>query len=105
MEQLIKDLEAATEGRSGLDERIYEAVKTDLTPPGHSYSQSLDAALTLVPEGCDWASGHGKNSDGDVVTFACVGKEDVAASAYDATASTPALALCIAALKAREQTA
>lgn len=54
---------------------------------------SLDAALTLVPEGWDWVI----NSDG-----ACTLEHpDHAVPLVEAFAATPALALCAAALRAR----
>lgn len=56
------------------------------------YTASIDAALTLVPEGLQFYL-----SRGDYATAATVGREQE----WHATAATPALALCAAALRAR----
>lgn len=59
------------------------------------FSVSIDAALTLKPKGCGWTVG-------ESITFICeaiVFGQDIHKSAE---AATPALALCIAALRARE---
>lgn len=65
-------------------------------PPFPSPTASLDAALTLVPEGWDWCLSRGTGepavasmSPADRVSGPCV------------TCATPALALCAAALRAR----
>ena len=58
------------------------------------YTTSLDSAVTLVPEGCAWRAGCAI----DFTPVAVVFGHDVHA---DADASTPALALCAAALRAR----
>ena len=65
-----------------------------------AYTASIDAALTLVPDGDGWGIDFGPNS-----TFA---KPDVfwwsaSVGAEDAEGATPAIALCIAALKARPE--
>lgn len=57
------------------------------------YTASLDAALTLVPDEYDWVIG--KTNSG-LTVYAKVGPN------IEEFADTPALALCIAALKARE---
>jgi hypothetical protein len=60
------------------------------------YTTSLDAAVTLVPEGMEWTITH-KNRDLDRPSV-FVGRS-LDWSSEDA--STPALALCAAALRAR----
>lgn len=60
------------------------------------YTASLDAAMTLVPEG--WFL-NGVYENGEGRTYATLRKCNLAA----AVAATPALALCAAALKARAQ--
>lgn len=62
------------------------------------FSASIDAALTLVPEGWDWGIGAmaGKG-------FALLAKPNSTKPGVTVTnIATPALAICIAALKARE---
>lgn len=63
-----------------------------------AYTTSLDAALTLVPEGWVWSvhkySGAPPACEGDVA-------RDMHSLTTNAAGHTPALALCIAALKAR----
>lgn len=58
------------------------------------YTASIDAALTLVPEGWKWAV-TSRNS-------ACCHEQHVAPLNW-AYAPTPALALCIAALRAQQK--
>jgi len=59
-----------------------------------AYTASLDAAMTLVPEGFDWIIGH---TNGGLTIHAEVGDRE------QRFAATPALALCAAALRARVQ--
>lgn len=56
-----------------------------------AFTKSIDSALTLVPEGCDWAAGTTVTE----LTFATIGFD------RPVHAKTPALAICAAALKAR----
>lgn len=101
---LIERLEAATEGSRELDAEIashygglsgmsYETWEAVEAHAPH-YTTSLDAAIQLVREGCAW---------GVEVRFGRLGsrawvKPDLPFS----EGNTPALALCIAALRARE---
>lgn len=59
-----------------------------------TYTTSLDAALTLVQEGWSWRCANLPSGRG----FASLGTQK---SGQDIVGATPALALCIAALKAR----
>jgi hypothetical protein len=68
----------------------------------------IDAALTLVPEGCGWVAGYGQvRSDeplggAQITRHAKFAGYDVANDVIaEAEAATPALALCAAALRAR----
>lgn len=71
-----------------------------------NYSDSLDAAMTLIPAGRGWLVGFGRTRPDEPV-----GGAQITASAYDflksgdiiaeAEAATPALALCAAALRTR----
>ena len=76
--------------------------RTDLTRKHYlaawapDYTRSLDAALTLVPEGCAFDVG----CEIDFTPFARVFGHDIHADEF---AATPALALCLAALRARAQ--
>ncbi len=120
--ELIAKLEAATEGSRELDLEIAMICGHDLssgftptfayhgdtpvyewsTGETPSYTTSIDAALTLVPEGwyvatiAQWRSGPGPR-----IWAATLNAEPGADAGYrHATRSSPALALCIAALKA-----
>ena len=101
-DNLIARLEAATEGSRELHAETaglrwnsvgfyYHQNGVDHTGP--NYTTSLDAALTLVPEEFDWTLGH---TNSGLTIHAQVGPK------IECFADTPALALCIAALKARE---
>ena len=89
MDDLIARLEAAKEGSRELDIAIFRAItdKPRIRPP---FSTSLDAALTLVPERCPWA-----------VESAGVVELGTVNGPVEGFAATPALALCIACLRAR----
>ena len=133
MKDLIAKLEAAPEGSRELDVEIAVAVgHVDPTctydkerdcvewlephemglsePMGallHDYTFSIDAALTLVPEGWNvWLLGVAQQISNGVFShepkpFAEVmNAKEVVLGAH---ASTPALALCIAALKALDK--
>lgn len=79
------------------DGRIVEA-------PFH-YTASLDAAASLVPEGLSWQSGRRCHSDdgwfGHSIVWEPSDPRDDEAMRFMASAATPALALCAAALRAR----
>lgn len=71
--------------------------------PAPRYTSSIDAAVTLVPEGEEWAvicSRHKVGREGFLTNVAWVGLEQI--DTAEPQGATPALALCIAALKARE---
>ena len=115
MDDLLKRLEEATEGSRELDAEIgetlgiepawygpygyYDAAK-DAPREHEHYTTSLDAALTLVPEGWDWAI----VSDDQASVYrrkkSSGGYEEIFDSPVEA--ATPALALCVASLKAIE---
>ena len=110
MSDLLARLEAATEGSSMLDNAIYDALwglprmggdyRGHTVPiPPEPYTTSIDAALTLLPEGWKWSV------DSSGCAWVCPVDAD---SAYTEMiviggVTIPALALCIAALKARER--
>jgi hypothetical protein len=98
MDDLIQRIEAAEGADRALDLEIALLVGTKARN-GHlnianHYTASIDAALTLVPEGYDWSL---DNFDGDQgMPRAWVCKDG---PFYIATAAIAALALCAAALK------
>lgn len=106
-DDLIARLEAATGPSFALDCEISKAAGSAAWPP-RAYTASIDAALTLVPDGCGWSAGWGQ-----ILPDKPMGEARITRNAhfigYDANydvivkanAATPALALCIAALRAR----
>jgi hypothetical protein len=72
------------------------------------YTGSIDAALTLVPEGAIWEVGHkvhyprpARAPDRANYAFVNVGKPGAVKSFDGKSVATPALAICAAALRAR----
>jgi hypothetical protein len=115
VERLIARLEMATEGSRDLDDAIFDLLhpprieNVELPEgfgegPPHNfgrwtpeYTASLDAALRLVPEDTDWCVGVGSPG-----YAAGLGEIDDDGPKHVGRAATPALALCIAALHARQ---
>lgn len=107
IDEMIARLEAATEGSDELDSAISDCVSGQTESYG-CYTRSVDFALTLVPEGFAvrdfsiWPKmrstvtvlGAHLESDGLYWHHGGDGR-------WEAEGATPALALCIAALKAR----
>jgi hypothetical protein len=115
-EELIVALEKAERPSRKLDAEVALVVgwkvvvgDTWMGPHGEiavpEYTTSIDAALTLVPEGWRWAVGD--KDDRTDVPWAQVFRTDLETGELvmfaedDCYPATPALALCIAALKAR----
>lgn len=117
-DELIAALEAADEGSRELDDAIADAIwgqRQPITRPGGHmrmcwqrdtafpcsispyFTTSLDAAVTLVPDGWEW---HVSASGKVVVRIDESGLDE---HYIQANARTPALALCIAALRARRR--
>ncbi len=112
MADLADRIEAATEGSRELDAEIalaigwqncipcdFNGIKHRMggilnAPP---FSRSVDAALSLVPEGWDWATG----SNGANRGHSLLASRDDTDREIEADAATPALALCAAAIRAR----
>lgn len=91
---LIEALERAEGPSRELDRAIWYALQDEMTgDPSKSpaFTASIDAALTLVPEGFSWAVG----SDGGASVFGPGGHM------FKGLAATPAIALVIAALRAK----
>ena len=128
---LIERLEAATEGSRELDAEIWETLggKIEIRyaskgPEGHveqkrwidkdgtwwqtslgtqtHFSTSLDAALTLAPEGWIWEVSNGYAAIAPVGWADHHGEVANDVGGSEANGNTAALALCIAALKARQ---
>lgn len=115
---LIARLERAEGADRGLDSAIHaEMLLTGWTPEfwdesladpelinpsipeARPYTSSLDAALTLVPEGWDWIVFGAGGAD-----VWKVGPGNELHRIDETYAATPALALCIASLRARSAT-
>jgi hypothetical protein len=117
--ELIAQLEAASEGSRALDVEILIYLKPNRAPHPEGmrgfviptdepydcpisapyYTSSLDAALTLVPEGKEWTIG--RYQEGRTWFEACIGKPGAVENEVVVEANTSPLAVCIAALKAR----
>lgn len=88
-----------------LDHWVERALKNRWATP--AYTASLDAALTLVPEGCDWLftgsrSGDLTESPGKPFYGAILEKPTSSKPVGDGKSrANAAIALCIAALRAR----
>jgi hypothetical protein len=100
LSELIERLEKATEPDDKLDTNINAAVlrTVERFEPFPAYTSSIDAALTLVPEGYGW---HLWSPD-NWLPAAEVRNGERVYYGLTAQAGLPAIALCIAALKARE---
>jgi hypothetical protein len=119
IDELIARLESAAEGSRDFDYRIaqvignkwMEGVREGDSPPFAPrsiadrtiprYTTSVDAALTLVPDG--WVVANISQND-NRLWWTCLNRGY--RTSYDATAiagdlATPALAVCVAALRAR----
>ena len=99
LETLIARLEAATEGSRELDGEIYSAMSGKATGLNNAddYTTSIDAALTLVPEGYDWDVGR---LNGRYIADVSRKVSEEGWLNQHARGPSSALALCIAALKA-----
>jgi hypothetical protein len=110
LDDMISRLEAATEGSRELDRLLHNTLRDPDDPITaddvaadprlesviRAFTSSLDAAMTLVPEGWAWVVS--KNGTATVTTEATDATRYRRESGH---ATWPALALCIAALKAR----
>lgn len=102
--ELIAKLEAATGPSRELDHEIAYTVKwnghwrgPEAIPP---FLASIDAALLLVPDDMWWTAGGCKREQ-----HASVGYEDLdLGDVFEGFGANPAIAVCIAALKAKQGT-
>jgi hypothetical protein len=100
----IDALEKATEGNDILNTLIAEAVGDDLYALTRNYTTSLDAALTLLPTDWGWSVGEASHPKATgAYTAWLYRKARKAPTSLYADAPTAALALCLAALRARQQ--
>lgn len=68
-----------------------------------SYTASIDTAMTLVPEGLMWSVQTDFGLPGRARLWGSVLPSQAAARSWNTDGATPAIALCIAALRARSQ--
>lgn len=114
MDALIARLEQASYGSRELDYAVLGALEGKTVPGGWAtyadyempslmrapyYTTSLDAALSLIPE--DWREWHITKRIGENVAQLTESQGLSIAVRGTGIAATPALALCIASLKAR----
>lgn len=117
---LIGRLKAATGPDPDLDAEIWMTLNPDwrsfartkvggwftkdgATRPASAYTDSIDAALTIVPMSLYWLIGCGKVTPGEPLYGAQVLRHDGSVVAEAESDATPAIAICIAALKARNE--
>lgn len=113
LDELIARLESATEGSDDLDEAIWTGL---LASKGGrtaamlgknpqfgdlGFSRSIDAARALVPEGLDWLIGSGKSRPDEPLCGAIIKSKDGDDLGTGEHASSVAIALCVASLRAR----
>lgn len=98
LEQLAARVEAATGPDYALEFDIARTLKRAAHPP-KNYTASLDAAMSLVPEGATWELDCGTEQSTATV-FAPIADEPGWVTDAPAQAATPALALVAAALRA-----
>ena len=109
MSDLAKRIEELEGPRFALEQEIFRVVNPQATaqskPP--AYTASLDAAMSLVPEGWGFRFGElfwVKTDSGEIKSCAKGGVAEMLATDVLSIgkAATPALALCAAAIRARE---
>lgn len=102
MEELIERLKSASTADRELDQAIHIALEGNTVVP--AYTGSLDAARQTVPAGIYWMVGLGKRSEaeplGGAATFRPMEDDPMTIGEH----AEPAIALCIAGLKARMPT-
>lgn len=112
MRDLIEKLQSAAGPSFELDKAIWCALNPDHDPTTYNgdprwkpYTQSIDAAVTLVPDGWAWFAQWigGEFSEGDArLWIPSQRTRGLLKENFDArSCANPAIALCIAALRAR----
>lgn len=105
LQELIARLEKASAGDRDLDSEIHfvitDGVGCGASRSGPHYTTSIDAALTLVPKGMHYEIDTFPNGKGEPQYLALVAKP-LDLSVGWSEGKTDALALCIAALEARQ---
>jgi hypothetical protein len=105
LDDLLSALEAATEGSRELDTMIERAIDRKMWDRWIPfYTRSIDAAMTLIPPNTFWHVGAGKTRDDEPMYGAMIqeAKFDGKELGIGETNASPALALVIAALRARK---
>ena len=104
MTELARRCEDAEGPDRNLDAMIHFAIKNGIgcgmAQDAPAYTSSLDAAMTLVPEGCDGMLGVPPARRKCNQIWAQVWDARKGQSRNESVGSTPALALCSAALRA-----
>ena len=102
MSELIEQLEHATEGNAELDRAVGEATcRGYFDQPclgAYDFTRSIDTAASLIPLGWSWRVGV---SERHTFAFVALGRSYPTNANVNVEARTPAIALCIAALKLR----
>jgi hypothetical protein len=95
---LAERVEALTGPNFAVEQQVHAALGGDTLVVSKPFTASLDAAMSLVPEGCMAAIVRFSNGTGRANLHKGA---DVGGEGIDARAATPALALTAAALRAR----
>jgi hypothetical protein len=101
LEELADRCEMAKEADRGTDAEIYWLIETGINvyrPEAPQYTSSIDAAMTLVPEGHKWKLGYGRYVPHVAEVVDYVSHTGTYVAECD---GNHALALCAAALRAR----
>lgn len=106
LDEVIKKLEAAPGPDRTLDEEIWRSHGGSPYSYTPTYTASIDAAIRLVPSGWDWqVYSNAEDSPGNgffIGPFAlCEDLKHDARRGAGGGGATPALALCVAALKSK----
>ena len=111
LEELIERLESAAGMDRALDDAIAQylgstfirdkfSTGTWLFGPAPQFTSDFNVALRIKPDNCTWAAG---DCNEDNECWACITPHTEPCPDYYGEGATEAIALCIAALKARQQ--
>jgi hypothetical protein len=96
---LAAKVEAATGASFLLEQEVADAVGHNPRARLPAYTASLDAAMTLVPEGWDWSASSYGEDGASAEVWVHGWQDDTRINSFLAT--TPSLCLVVAALRAR----